>query len=1027
MAFMCLSGNKCTIHTTAAVGYATRDIQQFELELHRPHGSPTKKLLWDWGSRGGTIRELYDKLAQINKTQSMRLLENIMRQDSERAQAQSEYEKKMDNSAASIESKSDNYSMYRGMESMAYNPEILPIPSMKRENMDINLNMPDSQDKARTKAMGMFDMSPGSKAMGMFDMSPGATSPCVVQVCMADSPMKSNMGAASPAMPSFERVKSVVEDGARSPHMCDLSLEEREMAQALLSVPAYTYKELSQATDGFSASRKLGQGKYGVVYMGTVKNTKCAVKKLIRQKQDEAMAYHMCSELKALSRYHHENLVTLYGYALDNDEVCLVYQYLVNGSLHDNLHLKKSPVLSWERRVSILKGAACGLQFLHSVDKKPVIHGDIKSSNILLDQYYEAKIGDLGLAQQATGGEVTGKMTHITKKNTSAQDYTNMAYYAPEIKRGNVFSVKGDTYAFGVVMYEVLTGEPAYDDRKEGAVGDKYLASYIENALEESPDMDVQKCFQDRKLKEGFPSDTFQTLFQLAGKCVKTLKKDRPSMVEVFTEIEPCVLPDYVNIQDLKTKNDSVDQETKVGQDCKNVDSSLPLNVSFTSQGSMGSNLKAPPEPPRPVGNQLKSPVDLLPKNQPIPEAFRLQIELDKKKEKLAHYENIGKVADNFEKCSLEEGMYKSDTKKLAEIERSDREFDCQKVKTEKSYVLETGDFNIQKQQFLVLKDSNHGHVLHVDEKLLESEQQVAFVKNASLKDSHDYVNIPQTVNSLLEKDAQENKDSLYSGEGQKPVEHDDNTIESALSSLSGACSLPCPEPDPVDNINRELNEITKKAKNLNNFLPGLFDTFDWAKKEQNLNNTEGYDEMDLDEEFEFQFGETVDSDQSTLMNSDHEAYNSQDIDDDDLFTSVGPSYENVPGKISNCETKNNIDKHRDRLNVYQEMAIEYENDENDDDLQERAVHNNTDEPCGENQNSEDNSIKSVHLPEHFPFKKQPSSKLADFPKSQIGKVQGGAEHNIGAGQGHVNSSMIQYLQKSQIRVASEGDCPEYV
>ena len=92
--------------------------------------------------------------------------------------------------------------------------------------------------------------------------------------------LQGNMGAASSGVRSLERVRSVVEDGTNSPYMSQLSYEEREMAMALRIMPNYTYKELSQATDGFSINKRLGQGKYGTVYMGLVKNTKCAIKKL---------------------------------------------------------------------------------------------------------------------------------------------------------------------------------------------------------------------------------------------------------------------------------------------------------------------------------------------------------------------------------------------------------------------------------------------------------------------------------------------------------------------------------------------------------------------------------------------------------------------------------------------------------------------------------------------------------------------------------------------------------------------------
>ncbi|XP_060562129.1 uncharacterized protein LOC132721767 isoform X2 [Ruditapes philippinarum] len=428
----------------------------------------------------------------------MKLLEDIVNPGKGKKK-----EHKVENTANddSISSKTDNFSS--DIDQNFYETEMLPIPSMKKcgpvvkeSNMpDVNFNMPCMKSEKTGNKSPMFE-----KILGTMLEPHGASSGETFAQADGPASLKGNLGAASSAARSFERVRSMMEYSSEGIDMSGWSESRRQIAHALMGSPNYTYKDLSAATDGFKVHNRIGEGKYGEVYYGVVKNTKCAIRKLKQRDnpQDEDSALCMAAELKTLSKYRHENILSLYGYSLDNDEVCLVYQYMINGSLYQCLHGKPGTVfkvLSWEQRMSILKGASCGLQFLHTAETVPVILGNVKSANILLDEHFVAKISDLGMAKPATGGETAGRLTHITKKTTSISDYKNKAYHPPEIARGNGFSIKGDAYSFGVVMFECLSGQEAYDERREGSVEHKYLVEYIQSALEDSPKLKKQKTF----------------------------------------------------------------------------------------------------------------------------------------------------------------------------------------------------------------------------------------------------------------------------------------------------------------------------------------------------------------------------------------------------------------------------------------------------------------------------------------------------------------------------------------------------
>ncbi|KRZ56932.1 TBC1 domain family member 25 [Trichinella nativa] len=240
------------------------------------------------------------------------------------------------------------------------------------------------------------------------------------------------------------------------------TVEEKPVSanhSAVMSVPGAlraSYEEIVQATDNFSASNLLGHGGYGMVYKGIWKNTVVAVKKLVldnctgKQQQplhNHAAVQQLLKELQALTLLRHDNILSLYGYCFDHMVPYLVYQYMANGSLEDRLHNKsENKLLTWMERLKILLGTCRGLNFLHTCSDQPVIHGDVKSANILLDQHLEPKIGDFGLCR-------VGKLRDGVDEHPFIVSHIKgtLAYLPPEFISKKLVSSKLDVYSFGTV------------------------------------------------------------------------------------------------------------------------------------------------------------------------------------------------------------------------------------------------------------------------------------------------------------------------------------------------------------------------------------------------------------------------------------------------------------------------------------------------------------------------------------------------------------------------------------------------
>lgn len=216
----------------------------------------------------------------------------------------------------------------------------------------------------------------------------------------------------------------------------------------------FTLRDLERATNRFSKENIIGEGGYGTVFQGHLINgTPVAVKKLFNNLGQAEKEFRV--EVEAIGHVRHKNLVRLLGYCVEGTERLLVYEYVNNGNLEQWLHgaMRQYGFLTWEARVKILLGTAKALAYLHEAIEPKVVHRDIKSSNILIDDDFNAKISDFGLAKLLCAGT-----SHITTRIMGT-----FGYVAPEYANSGLLNEKSDVYSFGVLILEAITGRDPVD------------------------------------------------------------------------------------------------------------------------------------------------------------------------------------------------------------------------------------------------------------------------------------------------------------------------------------------------------------------------------------------------------------------------------------------------------------------------------------------------------------------------------------------------------------------------------------
>lgn len=296
----------------------------------------------------------------------------------------------------------------------------------------------------------------------------------------------------------------------------------------------FSLSEIRSATGNFNHNSVIGKGGFGKVYKGVIKgstdtNMTVAIKRANPESQQGANEFW--NEVRLLTSFRHCHLVSLIGYCDENSEMILVYPYMARGTLADNLYRRTlSPELSWIERLTICIGAARGLDYLHTGAGflNGVIHRDVKSSNILLDdEFGVAKISDFGLSKKfvrANGQSYTYVITGVRG---------TWGYLDPDYLTTRKLSKKSDVYAFGVVLFEVLSGRRALD------------STYGHDDIQYSLALWAQRCIRERTLDQlidprlagQISPQCLKDFVEIAGKCLRKKSKRRPTMAEVVVKL----------------------------------------------------------------------------------------------------------------------------------------------------------------------------------------------------------------------------------------------------------------------------------------------------------------------------------------------------------------------------------------------------------------------------------------------------------------------------------------------------------
>ncbi|CAA6653940.1 unnamed protein product [Spirodela intermedia] len=286
-----------------------------------------------------------------------------------------------------------------------------------------------------------------------------------------------------------------------------------------IEVPSIPLDELRDITENFGPRALIGEGSYGRVYHGVLKNGRAtAVKKLDDNKQPD---HEFLAQVSMVSRLKHENVVELLGYYVDGNVRVLAFEYATMGSLHDILHGRKGvkdaqpgPVLSWAQRVKIAVGAA----------RPHIIHRDIKSSNVLIFDDEVAKIADFDLSNQAPD---------MAARLHSTRVLGTFGYHAPEFAMTGQLSSKSDVYSFGVVLLELLTGRKPVDHTLPR--GQQSLVTWATPKLSEDK---VRQCV-DARLGNNYPPKAVAKMAAVAALCVQYESDFRPNMSIVVKALQP--------------------------------------------------------------------------------------------------------------------------------------------------------------------------------------------------------------------------------------------------------------------------------------------------------------------------------------------------------------------------------------------------------------------------------------------------------------------------------------------------------
>ncbi|CAA7032175.1 unnamed protein product [Microthlaspi erraticum] len=287
----------------------------------------------------------------------------------------------------------------------------------------------------------------------------------------------------------------------------------------------FTYSEVIKMTNNFQ--RVLGRGGFGEVYHGTTLNGSEVAVKVLSQTSTQGYKEYQ-AEVDLLLRVHHTNLVSLVGYCYEGDHLALIYELLPNGDLKQHLSGKGdgSSIVNWSIRLRIALEAALGLEYLHIGCTPPMVHRDVKTANILLDEHFKAKLADCGLSRSfQSGGE--------TRDASATAVVGTLGYLDPEYYRTSRLSEKSDVYSFGIVLLEMITNQPVINLTSENLHITQWVGFKINRG-------DITNIMDPNLCNDYDPNSAWKAL-ELAMSCANPSSSKRPSMSKVINELKECI------------------------------------------------------------------------------------------------------------------------------------------------------------------------------------------------------------------------------------------------------------------------------------------------------------------------------------------------------------------------------------------------------------------------------------------------------------------------------------------------------
>ncbi|URE42655.1 somatic embryogenesis [Musa troglodytarum] len=288
----------------------------------------------------------------------------------------------------------------------------------------------------------------------------------------------------------------------------------------------FSLRELQVATDNFSNKNILGRGGFGKVYKGRLADGSLVAVKRLKEERTPGGELQFQTEVEMISMAVHRNLLRLRGFCMTPTERLLVYPYMANGSVASRLRERPppEPPLEWTTRRKIALGSARGLSYLHDHCDPKIIHRDVKAANILLDEDFEAVVGDFGLAKL-----MDYKDTHVT---TAVRG--TIGHIAPEYLSTGKSSEKTDVFGFGIMLLELITGQRAFDLARLANDDDVMLLDWVKGLLKEKK----LEMLVDPELQNDYVEAEVESLIQVALLCTQGSPTERPKMSEVVRMLE---------------------------------------------------------------------------------------------------------------------------------------------------------------------------------------------------------------------------------------------------------------------------------------------------------------------------------------------------------------------------------------------------------------------------------------------------------------------------------------------------------